>query len=186
MNPQSYLKADVRWQKTIAYLFAQCIGEDAELVLFFYQNRLRSSRLPEEFLKEIQSHTQGIQSQGLSHLQTEDLLQLLSNALPPTFQYLDVLIDVQHNGSLSNIEANSTQSLVETIARISRQVHVFLPPVPALERNLPKDSITHIKWTVDGMHKMLRDRLLVIDVTLGTLNVLCDHRDVNIEDATQL
>jgi hypothetical protein len=185
MNPQSYLKSDIRRQKTIAYLFAQCIGKDAELELFFYQNRLRSSRLPDEFLKQIESHTQGIQSQGLSHLPTEDLLQLLSNALPSTFQHLDVLIDVQHNEPLSNTEAKSIQSLVETIASISRQVHGFLPSTPGPEQHLPKGSIVHIKWTDNEVREMLRERLLVIDATLGTLNVLCDHRDVNIEDATQ-
>lgn len=182
-HPQAYLDSIHRKQKAVAHLFATYFGVGSSLEALLYSHRLRDSKLSEGFLDCIREHTvqfDPTQKFGAS-LGYEELIRLLSIALPSAYKHLVVLMDVQHVGHLNHQETHNVKSLSEVIARMSTQVHVFTPPTSQNGREFRTSAISFVKWLPDELGQLLQDRLFTLDQKSGgSLDLMCDHKDVNI------
>lgn len=185
-SPQSFFDASPRHQNAIARLLASCFGAGRNLENLFYQLHLRNTDALARLFEQLHRHTKDMSDQVQSRLlDSEQLLQLISNAQPQPIQKFLLLLDVQAD-NMAGQQGPFTATLskvTERLLHLGFSIDAFLPFDPG---GTLREQFTDLipfegakgksfRWSDGELLQLLENRLLLIDDTQGgSLQTLVD------------
>ncbi|HID63141.1 MAG TPA: hypothetical protein EYP49_10435 [Anaerolineae bacterium] len=196
--PAGFLKRGVAGESAIAHLLARYARPN--LALHFHQAGLPLTGNGAKMLRELEALTGDSSSQ--EPLSDDELLALLSEARPHSFEYTMILLDVQEQTSIGEAAASdvclgSLLDLSEALARIGVFVKTFLPNV--FQEHWDHHSsqpLIALQWPDDYIYRLLEERLKFVDgladwydpksETTSLLRAWCDPKEGELSPDSRL